>query len=92
MPTQRRRYTITETDAIERALAGSRASADPSARDSQLLTELIVLGAEAKAVRGEQELAERERRERLLRRFVRRGGIDQEALDEVRRSGLTRDA
>lgn len=92
MPTKRRRHTITETEPVQRALALARSLEGPGVRDSALLRELIVLGAEAKAARAEGEEADAERRKRLRERFLRRtreGKIDVEALEEVRRTGWT---
>ncbi len=94
MPTKRRRHTLTETDDIARALAISRSLDHAGAADSALLRELVVLGAETKALRAEQAVIDSRRRDQLRRRHLDRlsDGVDSTALEEVRRAGWSRSA
>ncbi|MGI8729387.1 MAG: hypothetical protein ACR2LK_05265 [Solirubrobacteraceae bacterium] len=87
MPTQRKRHTVTETDAVGdtlrqvEAVTGRRAD----------LGELIVIGGEVKLRRAEQDARDSQARLRLRQRFVERTqtgeGIDTGALQAVHESG-----
>jgi hypothetical protein len=89
VPTKRRRHTITETPAVERALEELRHEVG---EDPIEIPELVILGAREKVARLR---AERGRRAELIARLARRirdGAmpVDHEAADEVRRTGWSR--
>lgn len=91
MPTQHPRYTVTETESLAAALRSVRHLFPKQVKKSQVLTELIQLGAQAKLTQSvEQNLNEdrkRELRERSLERVRTMNGIDRDAFLEVRSSG-----
>ncbi len=88
MPTARPRHTITETPPVQEALDRLRARAGSEKLD---FAELVVLGAEEKRRRLEQDdEAARAARERLAR-YIRQGEHDPELVrlaDEVKTLGL----
>ncbi|MBA2429062.1 MAG: hypothetical protein H0V55_04985 [Thermoleophilaceae bacterium] len=67
MPTRRPRHTITETPPVEQALRRLR-SARPHERID--LKELVILGADEKAARGEGEGDPSDRRRALIEEFL----------------------
>jgi hypothetical protein len=81
VPTTRKRHTITETEAVERALAPLRAKGERVD-----FAELVIRGAEAK-------LSERDRRRALREQFLERTrsarGLDLDAALAVREHGWT---
>jgi hypothetical protein len=81
VPTTRKRHTITETEAVERALAPLRAEGERVD-----FAELVIRGAEAK-------LSERDRRSALREQFLERtrsaSGLDLDAALTVRERGWT---
>ena len=88
MPTTRRRHSITETDAVERALEPLRA------RGVEVdFGELVTLGAAAKAEQLDAAVDDEQRRAELRARFLERtstgAGIDVDALVEAREQGWT---
>ena len=85
---------LTETDAIKEALARSRPFFDPATKDTALLGELIVIGADTKAAierrNTDDEGRRREVRERLVRRVRAGDAFDREAALGVHETGWAR--
>lgn len=89
MPTTRRRHAITETPPVQRALDALRQELG----DERLeLSELVILGADAKLARLRSERDETDALRRRLADRIRRREVlsDPIAADEVRRSGWAR--
>jgi len=89
VPTTRRRHAVTETPQVQRALDALR---QELGEDRVELSELVILGADAKLARLR---AEREETSRLRHRLAdrirgREIPADRVAADEVRRSGWAR--
>ena len=89
MPTKRRRHAITETPPVEAALDELR---EELGSERLELSELVVLGAQAKLSQLRTQREDSEALRRQLAARVRAGAlpVDREAADEVRRSGWTR--
>lgn len=94
MPTKRPRHTLTETEPIAAALRTARPLFDPHTKDSRILAELIVLGAERKAEGAHLRKLDSDKAAELRERFLRRTrdfeGLDRDALSAVRERGWTR--
>lgn len=89
MPTKRRRHAITETPPVERALDPLRKRLAGERLD---LGELLILGAEAKLARLEEERSEAIAARRWLAGRIRGDDplADPDAAAEVRRRGWAR--
>ena len=89
MPTKRRRHAITETPRVEAALDELR---EELGSDRLELSELVVLGAQAKLEQLRTQRGDSEALRRQLADRIRSGtlALDRDAADEVRRSGWTR--
>jgi len=89
VPTKRRRHAITETPPVQAALDELRAELHS---DRLELSELVILGAQAKVarVRAEHDQAVVLRRRLADRVRSRDLPVDRAAADEVRRSGWAR--
>ena len=89
MPTKRRRHALTETAPVEAALNELRRELGTEHVE---LGELVVLGAEAKLSRIRSDREDGAALRAHLAERVRTGTlpVDQQAADEVRRSGWAR--
>jgi hypothetical protein len=89
VPTKRRRHAITETPPVEAALDELR---EELGSERLELSELVVLGAQAKLGQLRTQRGDAEALRRQLATRIRSGElpVDREAADEVRRSGWTR--
>lgn len=87
VPTDKRRYTITETGPVAEALERYRAAGHGAVTNSDV-ADLVVSGVAAQLRAGEEEQADAERRRVLRERFIQRSrtgeGIDVGALGEAR--------
>jgi hypothetical protein len=89
VPTKRRRHAITETAPVEAALDELR---EELGSERVELSELVVLGAQAKLGQLRAQRGDSEALRRKLATRVRAGALpaDRKAADEVRRSGWMR--
>jgi hypothetical protein len=89
VPTKRRRHAITETAAVQAALDELR---DELGNDRVALGELVVLGAQAKLARLRVQREDQSIVRHRLAERVRAGElpVDQDAAEEVRRTGFSR--
>ena len=94
MPTKLPRHTITETPPISLALRLVRPLYGREVKKSEMLGELIALGAKAKLEQTQREEVSEEERRAARVRFAERAltgeGIDFDALREVRETGWVR--
>ena len=87
MPTKRRRHAITETPKVKEALDALREELNGERLD---LSELVIIGAEAKLAQLRVTSDNRSARLRRLTDRIRRGevNLDPALADEAKRAGL----
>ena len=87
MPTKRRRHAITETPKVKEALDALREELNGERLD---LSELVIIGAEAKLAQLRVASDNRSARLRRLTDRIRRGevNLDPALADEAKRAGL----